>query len=42
MYEILIEKTYIKYKLEKYYIYIVSSYLLKKVEEVVWHNIYLN
>lgn len=42
MYEILIEKTYRIYRLEKYDICIVSTDLIKKVEEDVWDNIYLN
>ena len=42
IYEILIEKTYRIYGLEKYDICIVSTDLLKKVEEEVWDNIYLN
>jgi len=42
LYEIIIEKNYKQYNLYKYDLCIVNSELLKKVDEDVWNNIYLD
>ena len=41
IYEIIVEKKYKLYHLNKYDIYIVGNNLLKKNQEKVWDNIYL-
>ena len=41
LYEIIIEKNYKLYNLNKYDICVVKNDLLKKIQEDVWDNIYL-